>query len=426
MATAIQTEQRQRRWLDLTEYEAPDWARPALNEKTKTRQYSTLPGLVPLKTSMISERLLYDNPPPSSVLEKTLSKVPESAVSTVNSGQARPFPEKALPKVPKQSSSIGKVGPVELSYGTFTVPSVPHKPEAIGKTSSNPVKSAFKESLEDSSTSYPPGKDSGYCEASLENSCQYGKSSRAERAVAAKKRDLTTDPAPYKISKFQPASIREQCRKLLHDALNLPGFHGPRNTNSDLVQPELEHKIIEANNGKHNDLEKRSPFRSSPFNPPDAAALHPYHIFISRDVRVPTTPANSVASDDEYPHSNAMNRTIDDRNSPNAYSRTAENVRHIRSLHLPSSGSLLAVDRVTPNYADMPTSTPSLQVISTNESAIFDADRIIVEVLRRIDGRMETSTKNERMPVLKVTESLTREVLCICKDLTDGRPIQIV
>ena len=125
-------------------------------QRKNTHQYSTLHGPVPSNTSMTSQR---PNTATSSMLEKC--------------GQARSNPEKSLTK---------------LSHGTFPMPPV---------RASNTVKSAFKENLEDSSTTYSPSEDSGYSEV--------GRSSRFECVVAVKKRDLNTDV--HKTSKFHAANI---------------------------------------------------------------------------------------------------------------------------------------------------------------------------------------------------------------------------
>ena len=53
-------------------------------------------------------------------------------------------------------------------------------------------------------------------------------------------------------------------------------------------------------------FKNRSPSRRSPLTPLDAAALHPY--YISPDLREPTTPANSVVSDDDHCHCIVMDK----------------------------------------------------------------------------------------------------------------------
>jgi hypothetical protein len=325
---ATKTEQRQRLWLDLTKHEAQDWPFPASDQNPKTRQHSTLSGPVPPKIPA-THQPIYDDPPTSMMLKESLLRVSDHAVGVLESGRVRPYPERAIPNVPERSSSNGKVRTGQLSSSNVLVPSVaPPKPKAIGKHVLTPIKSVFTGSLEDPLTTYPPRKDSGYSEASLEDFSQHGKISRAEHVVAIRKRDLTGDATSGKMSKSHPASIRHQCRNFLQNYLNLPGGHNPQNTTSDWAQVELEPQI-------------------------------------------------------------------DD-------------------------------NRIKTFSADTPSPTPSLKIISTDESDIFDADRIIVEVLRRMDGRTEKLTKNKRLSALRVTECVTREVLCICRDLTERRPIQIV
>jgi hypothetical protein len=107
MAMAIETEQRQRLWLNLTECD---------DDKRQTQQYPTLPGFVHSKALMLPEQLPYDNPPTSMMSEKTPPKVPERAIDVLKSGKTGPVSETARPEAPERSYTNSKVSRIQLSH----------------------------------------------------------------------------------------------------------------------------------------------------------------------------------------------------------------------------------------------------------------------------------------------------------------------
>jgi hypothetical protein len=111
---------------DRVNYKLQGWGYPIFSEQTKTHQYSTLSGLKHSDTAINSGQPVYKHPLTSVPPEKVLSEVPKRAAATSHDavGAGGSICRKALPSVPKLSSSNGEVGRHSPSYGPFPSPTM--------------------------------------------------------------------------------------------------------------------------------------------------------------------------------------------------------------------------------------------------------------------------------------------------------------
>lgn len=454
---APQVDQYPRLWLDLTDHKPQDCSYPNIHLKAhnpRKSTYQTSPSPEPQEVTIKLERLLLANRSASSMSGRSLPNMSDHAAQQSRTGQARAAYEKPLPDVPAGSSSRNRTRPTGPRHVTFSVP--PSQPmadilssrEARNSESPTPVRevgvSSFVERLDYAGSSIYPYRKSSLPSDSLESFCPFN-TRRAEHVLAIKKRELNADVAALKMLKSHPGSLGEQCRRFLHDSLNLSGLQSSPSTHNTPLDAQHKNKRAETKTAEQKCLKRIPCLR--PRRSLDETTYVPYkHMTKHPDLYPSAHQASSKSYNDHYCQcddtSSGANNLGSLKSKPRVVSTPSLTSRREiadpapltprRATTTPvSSPAPLPTTMNTPNPTSPATrshnTSPDIKIKNSRGSTVLDADRVIIEVLRRIASRMEASTRDERIPILKVTESLTREVLCICKELTDdGKSIKII
>jgi hypothetical protein len=440
---AAQLEQHPRLWLDLTDHKPQDWTYPKIHLKAHQPgkyDYQTSPSPVPQDASTKPERLLFANRSASSMSGRSLPNMQDHAAGQSRTGQIRAAYEKPLPDVPHGSSSKNRARPIGPRHVTFSdLPSQPMIGNQLNRGTRNsefptPVReadvSSFVERLDYAGSNTYPYRKSSLPTDSLESFCPFN-TRRAEHVIAIKKRELNADVAALKMLKSHPGSLGEQCRRFLHDSLNLSDLQTSPSMNKTTINAQYDKKGTRAKTPEPKCLKRIPCLR--PRRSLDETTYVPYKHNTTRPDLYPSTHrpnsefyTNQYCSCDDT--STGANNLGSLKSKPRVVSTPPLTPRRSITAPSPSPDPLPLTSISTPNSSPQATIPPSspMKIKNSRGSTVLDADRVIIEVLRRIASRMEASTRDERIPILKVTESLTREVLCICKELTDGTSIKII
>jgi hypothetical protein len=327
-------------------------------------------------------------------------------------------------------------------------------------------KSAYQESFGDHSSttdqsrecSSGSAKSQSRSESSSNTTSLHSKKfTRAKHASTVKSRDLTSEIVTENMTKYQSTNVAAESRKLLQNWLHLPNrmdkmkqlpmvdcFEGLGDKPHDSTNPSRPDVIIpsssqEVSTASHNvsaqpDTGKaiafsRSQSTTNPLGP------YQYQDIITAEQSKKSNLASKLAS---RQRSRISSEDLTQKSTDHATTKPVPRLPHLHTTSRDSEHTYCLLDDMSIRTTDVtsvankklpmfpPLCEPSPNVLGAGAPVVLDADRVIIEVLRRIAARMEASTSDERAPVMRVMETATREVLCICRELTGGKLMKII
>jgi hypothetical protein len=115
--------------------------------------------------------------------------------------------------------------------------------------------------------------------------------------------------------------------------------------------------------------------------------------------------------------------------TPSIDAALSESDKHRNHLKITDTNtSKISCEVVKPdvNRMHIPLQLAAVPNKHISEPHLLHADYVLVQVLRKISAGLAGSAEAERLQIMIIAESVTREVLCSCKSLADGEPFGII